>query len=234
MKTLIQISGILFLLFLIHSCKKQTLEEDNSDNIDSNSFYLKFNLNGKTFEYYGKEYGEHPIFISANGYGPFYQDKYMLEYESSCLIKTGDLSSQFSISFVNYIDTSLLDHTKDYKVFKNYDDFTNIFEVGEKAIKTESYSTDTNGVVIQYFDNSNTYWCFCDPYSNPPINPQNSINDYYKYEIISSGNYFSLYQGNTIVVKANFNCVLYNSIGDSIIIENGTLKSLYDEDIGNK
>jgi len=101
--------------------------------------------------------------------------------------------------------------------------FTNFFKV-----QNYSYASaltipviKTKGIFIKIKDNSNVYWSSINPVNSTSFQNGSTFN------IVDKVEFIEVAPSTTIKFKATFNCKLYNSVGDSIMLTNGETITSY-------
>ena len=106
-----------------------------------------------------------------------------------------------------------------------------IFSKGKKRIVESPCEPNQHGVEIKYYDTTKTVWTTSTIECGDIVKPVHPDYSAFKYEVINAEEYITENNQRAVKVKAVFHCHLYNTRGDSLIIVDGEIQSLYFEDL---
>lgn len=188
-------------------------------------FHLSYIIDGVRKEYWGIDELKSPVFftVSQSRGTANSPDSIYLGFGSICQFTRNSSLPNFSIEHILIEDTLLVNNGG---VYYDYNNFRKIFSSGQKQFTDDDCKF--SGVVISYWNEEQVLYSttksHCD--SIKPIIPDHSK---FRYEVVSSEVFNDRLFGKSEKVVAKFYCTLYSFSGDSIVIKDGTMESVFQE-----
>lgn len=194
---------ILSSTLLFYNCSKENSEANRVSNYKN--YYFTANIDEEIIII---KHGENDIYNSMSGAGwPISSSEYYYS-ENSILTNDNDTSTigikYFKIEFVKEYSNSTGP--------TNCAEYMSVFQIGNYPFG-ETHNGKTEGIVINYLDSNYKTWR--SDYS--PGSQSGSNFDLIEYKNSTNSN--------KKIIKANFNCTLYDDNGNSINLKNGTFRS---------
>lgn len=187
------LTTIFFSFLLILSCSKDPVTPITP----VSDYKFTGTINGTSVNF------THGVDGVANIYGSTGQSSSGNEYHSQILgFESNSLTNSIEVNFVKF-------HVTPMDCFKKL----SVFNLGTYNYgNLQSYSTAMDGIVIEYYDNSGKVWK-SDNGSGNQTGSSFSVSQL--DDILVLGNIYGY------IVKASFNCKLYDNLGNSITLTNG-------------
>ncbi|MCB9188523.1 MAG: hypothetical protein H6600_04655 [Flavobacteriales bacterium] len=204
--------GIVILILVLFSCKKESGEERNS-------LWLKCAINDTDY-----------LIESNEGKGIYADSRYIIDYDNTgsdsitALLMAYCLDNNHDYVFVTIRKTlppAFYDSISSQVEFKSYDDFRDAFPIGDVPFVTLNNDIE-DGVIIEYQSDNGVRMSS----GNDDFQHSNFVNC--SFRITSTERFYSFrHEKDGLRVFANFEATLYNGQGDSIRIEDADCALLF-------